>query len=402
MQLITPFRYRSLPWTILYLSMVIPSTLLIRLPWYSLKYLLPAGRPRKSWPFSRALIVSVIRVFCYAIYDTGFQFTTTDPTIAPKDWEKKGWVSVPPASGAIQGEILELARKNKIDTENSISGYWFGERGADGKAGQPAAEGEKVVLYFHSGGYVMGTATDGLATAVVSGLLSIDVLFTRVFSLEYHVAKAAPWDPAAPWPTQLIEGVAGFSYLVSIGFKPHNILLCGDSSGGHMAFAVGHYLVKHPETALGSPGGLLLLSPTMDFTVSSDGPDSSFEKNQATDGLAAIFQSQYTVSSLRGEMSAEEFAADPLCSPGALSATIPKGFFTGMPKTFIHGCDGELALDSVVTFRDRMWEDNDKKQVQYVETANVTHDLLATPWQEPERRELLGDIEVWLQNFEAS
>ncbi|KZO97105.1 alpha/beta-hydrolase [Calocera viscosa TUFC12733] len=379
---IKPFRYHSVPWTVLYVTSVIPTTLFVRIPWYCLKYLSPSGRPRKSWPFSRALIVALIRVFCTTIYDTGFQFTTTDPTtdptVAPKGWEKKGWVPISATSDKIQGELLDLAKRNNVDLESNIGGYWFGERGPDEKVGQSAREGEKVVLYFHSGGYV------------------------RVFSLEYHVAKSAPFGASSPWPTQLVEGVSGFAYLISLGFTPENIIVCGDSSGGHMAFTMTHYLLNHPEVGLGSPGGLLLLSPTMDFTVSSEGPDSSFEKNQSTDGLVALFASQYSVEALRGQMSAKEFAADPGCNPGSVVASIPKGFFAGMPKTFIHGCDGELALDSIVTFRDRMWEDNEKENVEYVESKDVTHDLFATLWQEPQYTELRRIVKTWLQQFETS
>ncbi|KZO97106.1 alpha/beta-hydrolase [Calocera viscosa TUFC12733] len=399
MQTLTPFRYRSLPWKILYLATVIPLALFVQLPWLCLLHLFPSRRPRRSWSLLRTLTVFAVRIFCTTLYDIGFEFMYTDPTERPRNAEKRGWVRIPAVPQKIQGDILELAKKNKVDIDCPIGGYWFGDCGPDGTAGQLAGEGEKVMLYFHSGGYVLGKANDLGAMTVIYSLRSMRILFKRLLSVEYHVAKSAPFEPSGAWPTQIVDGIASYAYLLSLGFKPENVILCGDSAGGSIAFSLAHYLVNHPEAGLAPPAGLLLLSPHMDYTVSSRGPDSSFEKNQATDGAVIVFRSEYTVHSLRGQLSVSEFSADPLCSPGSLNARPSPGSFEGMPKTFIHACGAELALDSIRTFRDRMWADNGKERVEYLETRDVTHDLLAI-WQEPERTRLLGVLSEWLRAFE--
>lgn len=155
MQTYTPFRYRSFPWKVLYLSTVIPAVLFIHLPLLCFLHIFPSARPRRSWSLVRSLTVFGVRIFATTIYDTGFEFMYTDPTVQPKDAEKLGWVRVPATAGTVQGEILQLAERNKVDLDVHIGGYWFGERGNDGKAGQAAGKDEKVVLYFHSGGFVV-------------------------------------------------------------------------------------------------------------------------------------------------------------------------------------------------------------------------------------------------------
>ncbi|EJT98779.1 hypothetical protein DACRYDRAFT_24337, partial [Dacryopinax primogenitus] len=211
----TPFQYRLQPWKFLYLTSTVSYTLLFRLPYHSIRCLFPSLR--SGWSYTRALMIPLIRVFCETLYATGLEAMIVDPSKRPKDADadKRGWVLIPPL-GALEGELAELAARNGLKPE-PVGGYWFGVRGEDGLAGQRAGEGEKVVLYLHSGGYVvrpsppscpcscsskkMGTATDALATSVIQALLSLD--WGRVFAPEYHVARSSPSTTANPWPTQL-------------------------------------------------------------------------------------------------------------------------------------------------------------------------------------------------------
>ncbi|KZT55485.1 hypothetical protein CALCODRAFT_484753 [Calocera cornea HHB12733] len=130
----------------------------------------------------------------------------------------------------------------------------------------------------------------------------------------------------------------------------------------------------------------------MDFTICSRCPGSSFVKNAAADRAVHVRRSEYWVSSLRGQLSAEELSADSISTAGSLNVRHARGFFPGIPRTFLHACDGELSVDHIRTFRDWILADNGKDAaVEYVETRDVTDDLVAIP-QEPARTELLRGI----------
>lgn len=53
-------------------------------------------------------------------------------------------------------------------------------------------------------------------------------LARRVFSVEYRLSAAAPFESANPFPAALLDALAGYNYLVNVvGFTPSNIILAG-------------------------------------------------------------------------------------------------------------------------------------------------------------------------------
>lgn len=70
--------------------------------------------------------------------------------------------------------------------------------------------------------------------------------------------------PSSAFPAQLLDVTAGYAYLLSRGFAPENIILMGDSSGGHLMLALSRYISEldraEPTVQVGMPGAILLLS----------------------------------------------------------------------------------------------------------------------------------------------
>jgi acetyl esterase/lipase len=74
----------------------------------------------------------------------------------------------------------------------------------------------------------------------------------------------------AAFPAPLQDVLAGYLYLIDLGFEPLNISLIGDSSGAHLVLGLSRYLaeINSKETDLGMPGALLLISVNL-FASSS-------------------------------------------------------------------------------------------------------------------------------------
>lgn len=130
--------------------------------------------------------------------------------------------------------------------ENGISGLWF-------KPSQ--AERDKVILYFHGGGYMMG---DPVTSAAMTAVLAKETGIL-CFSLDY------PLGPEAPFPAAIDNAVAAYKLLLDKGFKPENIVISGDSAGGGLTLAT---LVELRDKSIPLPAGAYLLSPWADLTHS--------------------------------------------------------------------------------------------------------------------------------------
>jgi len=106
----------------------------------------------------------------------------------------------------------------------------------------------------------------------------------RIFGLEYRLSTAEPFGKSNPFPAALIDAIVGYRYLVQdIGFEPKNILLSGDSAGGNLAFTLAYYLSTYKLPELPQAGGMLLISPTVDWAVTHQGPQSSMTVNSRSD-----------------------------------------------------------------------------------------------------------------------
>ena len=88
------------------------------------------------------------------------------------------------------------------------------------------------------------------------------VLTRTVCILAVNHRKAL--SPSTAFPAQLLDLTAGYAYLLSRGFSPENIVLIGDSSGGHLMLALSRYISElsrvEPKINVGMPGAMILIS----------------------------------------------------------------------------------------------------------------------------------------------
>ncbi len=143
---------------------------------------------------------------------------------------------------------------------------------ADGVAAEwqsfPSAKNDTVFLYFHGGGYIMGSPNfRRLLTINLSKITNM-----RVLSVDYRLA------PENPYPAGLEDCILVYKWLLSCGFKPNNIIIGGDSAGGYFTIMTLVNL-RNDETPL--PAGAVCLAPATDLTLKSE----SYFKNASTDPI---------------------------------------------------------------------------------------------------------------------
>ncbi|GAA0635903.1 alpha/beta hydrolase [Sporichthya brevicatena] len=130
--------------------------------------------------------------------------------------------------------------------------------------GDPKPREQGAVLYFHGGGYVVGSPSSHrpgfVRLAVGTGL--------PVLGLDYRLA------PEHPFPAAFDDGVAAYRALRTGGTPAERIILGGDSAGAGMALALAMRLRDEGER----PRCAALICPWVDLTAgaswrSGDDPD---------------------------------------------------------------------------------------------------------------------------------
>ncbi|KAL1407954.1 hypothetical protein Q8F55_004751 [Vanrija albida] len=159
---------------------------------------------------------------------------------------------------------LAPAFQDKVPKPASVQaqpapGFILTPKDAAGKGSDKAGPGEKVVIYYHGGAYVVGHplwTPFGVKLARDTGV--------RVYAAQYRKAV----DASSAWPAPLLDALGAWSYVTSeLGFEPANVVLVGDSAGGHLSLAVSSTLAAQGHAL---PGGLALCSPWTDYTLSSN------------------------------------------------------------------------------------------------------------------------------------
>ncbi len=134
----------------------------------------------------------------------------------------------------------------------------------------PAAVEDKVILYFHGGGYIMGSPNFGRIISVRLGLATK----MRILSIDYRLA------PEHPYPQGLEDCISSYKWLLSTGIHPKNIIISGDSAGGYFTLIT---LVKLRNEGIPLPAGAIVFSPATDMAKAGE----SIIKNAPTDPILA-------------------------------------------------------------------------------------------------------------------
>ncbi|WBU62117.1 alpha/beta hydrolase [Paracoccus albus] len=121
------------------------------------------------------------------------------------------------------------------------------------------AEDGPLILFFHGGGYVLGSVAgyDPICRRLskLSG--------QRLLSVEYRLA------PEHPWPAPVEDARDSWAWVQQnanrLGIDPNRVTLSGDSAGGGLALVVANDVTSRPQQA--QPAGLALAYPAARVTL---------------------------------------------------------------------------------------------------------------------------------------
>jgi monoterpene epsilon-lactone hydrolase len=190
------------------------------------------------------------------------------------------------------------------------------------------ADSSNVILYFHGGVYVIGSA--GASVPLVSDLARRSD--AKAVSVDYRLA------PENPYPAAVEDALTTYEELLSQGVEPSNIAFSGESAGGGLAVAL---LLAIRDAGLPMPSSAFLMSPYVDLTLSGD----TIADKAGVDPL-------FTKEALRlrvGDYVAGGSPSDPLISP--LFADLG-----GLPPLLIQGGSHEMLLSDAIRLAERAAE----------------------------------------------
>jgi acetyl esterase/lipase len=187
------------------------------------------------------------------------------------------------------------------------------------------AAGRGLILHFHGGGYVAGSARTHLGLLVrLSAAAGIPV-----DAPDYRLSGEAPA------PAAFADACAVWDALLREGWTPERIVLGGDSAGGGIALALLARLCARGTP----PAGLYAFSPWVDLTLSGG----SLAENAAADPLLPADRVSELVEAIRGDLP----AGDPRLSP--LFADFPEA-----PPVLLQAGRTEILRDDTLRMAARL------------------------------------------------
>ncbi|KAH7129269.1 Alpha/Beta hydrolase protein [Dactylonectria macrodidyma] len=284
-----------------------------------------------------------------------------------------------------------VAARLKIDIENlddsNASLLWVGDR----------QRAKKFVLFFHGGGYISPLLPGHLEwcwRAYVAAGIETGVE-TAVAILQYSLC------PDARHPVQLSQAIYGLSRLFRSGIKPCDVIIGGDSAGGHLAAQLlCHFCQPHPDlepVRLSGPlAGCFLVSPWLTSRTS----DPSFTENGSIDMLSASIVDKST-KYLLGCTSTrdDQNAAMKLAFPLDMEEFPFKGLKSILKQLYITTGEHEVFRDQALTLAERIERSEDNVELRLDIQQRQAHDFILLEGQEERNGECIEAMKAWMKNL---
>ncbi|WP_292154004.1 alpha/beta hydrolase, partial [Mesorhizobium sp.] len=181
----------------------------------------------------------------------------------------------------------------------------------------PGSGTDKVLLFFHGGGYCSGSIKSHRRMVTEAGR----AMRMRTLAVGYRRA------PEHPFPAQHEDALAAWRFLAEQGIAPDRIVVGGDSAGGNLSLSLVCRLRAAGERL---PGCLWLVSPWTDLSMSGT-------TLSAKDAIDPIIHRAYLEELAGAYVPHDVDRRDPLISP--LFADL-----TGFPPMLIQVGSAETLL----------------------------------------------------------
>jgi len=227
--------------------------------------------------------------------------------------------SVPPAKpdttiGQMRGAMEKVAERVAKDvtcepvTAGGVSAEWIVA---------PGAAPDRVILYLHGGGYVMGSINTHRAMV---GRIS-RAAQARALALDYRLA------PEHPFPAAVEDATAAYRWLLEQGYKPGKIVIAGDSAGGGLTLAT---LLALRDARTPLPAAAVPISAWSDM----EGTGASVKTRASKDPMVGTASLLDMAKKYVGNADPKNPLASPL-----------HGDYRGLPPMLMHVGDAEILLD---------------------------------------------------------
>jgi acetyl esterase/lipase len=240
---------------------------LSKLPILSVYY--AVKRPNQKWTLRQSLMNNLMRTF---LYHSAVVRAKTPLTLEPGS---EGWrfMRIPPAEDQHLRGILDDKTVRPVMT----GGTWYPTPPPKGYKG-------KVILHFHGGGYAIGEGRD--IDAAYAGKTLTENTAPYALFVQYRLAS----NNKGRFPAALQDALSSYTYLLLQGHAAANIVISGDSAGGHVALSLLRYLSTE-NVSIPPPRALLLWSAAIDLEAAKDPSSVNESKYYDTDYLDGTFSS---------------------------------------------------------------------------------------------------------------
>lgn len=187
---------------------------------------------------------------------------------------------------------------------------------------------DRLVVYFHGGGYVAGTPeTHRALIARLAQSAEADI-----FAPDYRLA------PEYAFPAAVRDGLDTYKQLLAHGVRPQSVVLSGNGAGGGLALAV---LLAIRNAGLPMPAALAAMSPWTDLSLSGW----SMLKNGGSDETLSWELLFVSARYYLKRANPTDIYASPLYAN-----------FKGFPPLMIHAGSREILRDDAARLGDRAAE----------------------------------------------
>ncbi|KAI1812334.1 Alpha/Beta hydrolase protein [Poronia punctata] len=320
------------------------------LPWLLIRYAPKSARPYPEWSMKQCVINAIVRQLM--VYHTTTRSNAMSAVLSDHKKAGERHALASPAKAELYSGILV----SDVAKPAAVGGLWYPAPPSETSPDDIA--GEKIALHFPGGAFVLAYGSE-MYGKPVSDAMSKYLKVARTFFAQYRPSA----DDATRFPAALQDVVTFYNYILSLGYKPQNIILSGDSAAGNLIVA----LLRHLEgqTDLPLPSAAILWSPWVHVTRQA-GADYSACKNAAVDCLTSDIlqwgaENYYPKHSPTAE---EQAYISPLHHP----------FRTSVPL-FVQGGTTEAIYDTIEEFAREM-AGVEGNGVRFHPTEFTTHNLI--------------------------
>lgn len=230
-------------------------------------------------------------------------------------------------------------------------------------------EFERVILYFHGGGY--NKCSINTHRGMVANLAAMSSATGLI--VEYRLA------PKYPFPAAIEDCLQAYRFLLNENFDPQKVVLVGDSAGGGLVLTT---MMQSRDLNLPLPAAGVCISPWVDLSNSFP----SFEENASLDPwLKTDELNQMARNYLQGNN-----MRNPIASP-------LYGSLKGLPPLLIQAGTHEILIDDALSLAKKAQKDGVKVFLEtWPQMIHVWH--LFAP-EVPESCHAMEKIALFIREF---